>query len=431
MTNERRAHATFGLLAVSAACWACAEGGTGGATVAVRDSAGIAIVESSAAPDTIVAAQTISIGAVEGDEAYTFNRIAGLVVSETGLVYVLDSGDNVVKVYDAAGTHVRTFGGEGEGPAEFRAASRLALEGDTVIVYDYRLQKLARFTPDGELLRSDRTELPIMTFGFPARLEPVAGGFLAVMSTGCSLPRPDDLRPQWRLLLLDRNAAVRDTLALLHDRAQIALYGERFCSGLTALAAPTHALAVRPDGLLAYGDGDPNEILLLRIATPDSAAAGAAASPSPPYPLDPRDVWAMPQPERIIRGTEPRAAVTADEKDAFMAQHTAPDTTPAGALDFERASVVETAIDSLGLPTEWPAFTSLMFDDEGRLWAGRPARAEAVERAWVVYAEDGASLALVRLPPGFTLRAFHDGIAWGTERDELDVSYVRGYRVDF
>jgi hypothetical protein len=156
------------VLTVVAAVAGC--GGDAGARAAdplVRDSAGVRIVENPAElPAELVwtAVEAVSIGSVDGDLDETFNRVADIGVTEAGRVYVLDPGDNVVKVYDAGGAHVITFGGEGEGPAEFRGASRLALRGDSVVVFDFRLMKLASFDADGGLLGTARTELSVSAY---------------------------------------------------------------------------------------------------------------------------------------------------------------------------------------------------------------------------------------------------------------------------
>lgn len=66
------------------------------------------------------------IGEVDGEGPDVFGRIAGLAMDDLGRVWVLDSQANEIRVFDAAGEHIRTIGGEGGGPGEFARASGLA-----------------------------------------------------------------------------------------------------------------------------------------------------------------------------------------------------------------------------------------------------------------------------------------------------------------
>lgn len=56
-------------------------------------------------------------------------------------------------VFDSAGTFLRTVGGMGEGPGEFRAVSLIqASPGDTLLVFDPRLRRLTILSPTFELV---------------------------------------------------------------------------------------------------------------------------------------------------------------------------------------------------------------------------------------------------------------------------------------
>src|SRR5690606_21103404 len=163
-TNLRTPARTLAALAAAATPAAgCAADRPGEAGSAGRDSAGIRIVESRgagawSAEAAWTAAEAVSIGVVDGPEEYTFGRITDVAALPDGSVAVLDGTDLVVKVFDANGGHLRTFGGKGGGPAEFQGVTRLALRGDTIVVHDWRLSKLAEFTLHGELIRTVRAE---------------------------------------------------------------------------------------------------------------------------------------------------------------------------------------------------------------------------------------------------------------------------------
>lgn len=78
---------------------------------------------------------------------------AGRVETDAaGRIFVADRFANNVKVYDASGGHIRTFGEEGSGPGEFEMMRGFAVMHDSIFVYDQSLKRLNIFSRDGELL---------------------------------------------------------------------------------------------------------------------------------------------------------------------------------------------------------------------------------------------------------------------------------------
>jgi len=71
-----------------------------------------------------------------------------------GSVAALDRGTGELSFFDSHGHHVRTVGGQGEGPGEFRSPeSLLRCAGDSLFVVDRRLGRISVFAPDGEYIR--------------------------------------------------------------------------------------------------------------------------------------------------------------------------------------------------------------------------------------------------------------------------------------
>lgn len=94
------------------------------------------------------------IGSVDGDAAYVFALVGDIAFGPDGSVYVLDAGNAVVRVYDASGRHVRSFGRSGEGPGEFRFPTRLALADDELTIFDAPLRRATVFDHTGQLLET-------------------------------------------------------------------------------------------------------------------------------------------------------------------------------------------------------------------------------------------------------------------------------------
>lgn len=389
----------------------CARRPSSASAEAVRDSAGIHIVDHAGpAPAQWVAGDTVSIGRIEGAHEYTFNRVSDVSVGPDGRVYVLDSGDNVVKVYDSDGTFAYRLGGPGDGPSEFRGASRLLWAGDTLEVFDARVPKLVQFVgPD--FVDSRPSRLTIWEYGGPVLLARVPEGFVAVFVTGCRLPRPKDLRPLWKAVTLDPTGAVRDTVAILANTATLPIYWATGCSGMNALGRAGPQLAVRPDGRAAYGDGSTYQVALFDLpAAPPGGYHGA-----------------MPTPSLVIRRRAQAPALTHDSIDAYRNRYTKPPKDRP--VDQAMIHAIEAAWDSTGFPDHLPFYRALLWDDDGRLWVGETPPEHATAQRWAVYSDEGELLAEMELPVALSVKAISHDRVWGTVTDELGVTYVRGYRI--
>lgn len=79
---------------------------------------------------------SISKGDPNPLEHELFTRIEDIAIGADLKVYVLDSGDARVQVYDESGQFLFRFGGAGEGPGELRAPRALAIRGDHVYVLE-------------------------------------------------------------------------------------------------------------------------------------------------------------------------------------------------------------------------------------------------------------------------------------------------------
>ena len=83
-----------------------------------------------------------------------FGMIGSLAADSRDNIYVLDVSSQEVQVFDPEGAFLRTLGGAGEGPGEFRFADGPAVgPGDTVWVADGMSRRYSIFGPDGTFLR--------------------------------------------------------------------------------------------------------------------------------------------------------------------------------------------------------------------------------------------------------------------------------------
>ena len=363
------------------------------------DSAGIRIIAGTDTPPQLDVTPIVSIGALQGDEAHTFNEIVDVELRNNGSVYVLDSGDNTVKVYDLSGQHLFSFGHEGEGPEEFLAASALISWPDTIAVFDRRLQKIAKFDPDtGTLLGTERVPYSVSLVGFPTSVERLSSGrYLIVGSLGCQLPRTTDAS-RWRVVIAQANAGITDTLDNRAYGNSLPFYGEgdSFCGAPSFPFGASPVLAADA-AYVAVASGDRGEVRIYHE----------------PRPLqDPDEIW---------RYEVPPTPLTANERTEYESQFA--DEEP------ELRDAFLKALDERGFPPEWPRIIALLIDGAGQVWAQRGAPADAEYRTWDVLGSQGSHVAIVRFPSGVRLQAVGSDYAVGIGRDELDVQHVELFRI--
>ena len=363
------------------------------------DSAGIRIIADTGTPPQLDATPIVSIGELAGDEAYMFNEIGDIEIRDDGSVYVLDGADNMVKVYDSSGQHRFSFGHKGEGPEEFLDASNLISWPDTIAVFDWRLQKIAKFDPnEGALLGTERVPYPLPLAGFPnsvVRLSP--GQYLIVSTTGCQLPRTTSTS-RWRVFLARAEVGIIDTLANRSRGNDLPYYGDgdSFCGAPSfpfgaspVLAADTTRLAVTA--------GERGEVRIYH---------------EPRALRNPDEIW------RYELATTP---VTAEERTVYESQLAEEEP------EFRDAFLK--ALKERGFPLEWPSVSALLIDDAGRIWTERGAPEGAAYRTWDVLGPEGRHVAAVRFPSGVRLQAVGAGYGVATRRDELDVQHVELLRI--
>jgi len=128
---------------------------------AVRDSAGIQIVENSAPRWaegkgwTVVDSPLVDIGGVAGDPAYDLAQVSGVVLLPGGRVVVAVGGAYQVRFYGPDGAHLASTGGKGNGPGEFQGIGGIwPTTGDSILVPDFFLRRLSMLSDSGQLGRT-------------------------------------------------------------------------------------------------------------------------------------------------------------------------------------------------------------------------------------------------------------------------------------
>ena len=127
----------------------------------IRDSADIRITENPRPPEgsrlpwRIGPEPTVSIGELEGEEPYMLHEAINFSRLSDGRIVVADYASSEVRMFDASGSHLVSWGGEGEGPGEFLTLTHAApWPGDSIVAWYTSGLGISVFDSDGNHGRS-------------------------------------------------------------------------------------------------------------------------------------------------------------------------------------------------------------------------------------------------------------------------------------
>jgi hypothetical protein len=98
------------------------------------------------------------IGGAPAKGEYALALPRSLAVDKDGNLFILDSKESCIKVFDNSGKYVRSIGRRGQGPGEIGGASSMSipLGSNELIVVDISNSRLAFFSTDGRFIKNVR-----------------------------------------------------------------------------------------------------------------------------------------------------------------------------------------------------------------------------------------------------------------------------------
>lgn len=386
----------------AAAACADAEDGSAGLESVVRDSAGVTIVENEQpAADTrlgwrVGAEPTLSIGAFEGDPAYELYQVRDASRLPDGRIVVANGGSGELRVFDASGSHLASWGGRGEGPGEFGDfAAPWSVEpwpGDSIVASDLYARRVSIFDANGVHGRTFLLEDPYY------RLHGVLPGgriFLGtVPSFTAGTMRTGMVRRDVEYAVAAPDGSLHATLGK-YPASEWYIFADR---GMAVYPQPfSHSAIARVwGGLIVMGSNDRYEI---RAYTADGAVA------------------------RIVQREHDVRRPTPADVGAWLAEEYADET------EQERTETMAELADMPLLET-FPAFGRIHADSRGYLWVedyqlpGEPAP------AWTVFDPEGRVKGLVEIPPDLTVFEIGEDYVLGRVSDELGIERVQLWPLD-
>jgi len=152
MMKTLKAVALVGIAALAAFCAKDKDAWQG----TIEEVDGVTIVSNPAQPvldgGLFTLEEELSIGDGDGNRAVAFSDISHLTADDQGRIYALDRKESCVRVFDADGRHIRTFGQPGQGPGDLNEPIFVYFLRGEILVTQY--ERLSFFSPAGDLLRT-------------------------------------------------------------------------------------------------------------------------------------------------------------------------------------------------------------------------------------------------------------------------------------
>jgi len=395
----RRVTTTAAPLCLCALALAAACGGDGsGWAGTITDSAGVVIVQNTGPVPlggggwSIASEPDLAIGAVEGDTAYQFFGISGAHRTAEGEYAVVNAGSRNVRVYDARGAFLRSFGRRGGGPDEFEMPVLAGVAHDTLIVVDQVHHRLSMVHPEAGIVRVARVADDVGPFLNPvgafANGEAVFGGALDMEHT-----------------------QIRRGL----NRAAT-FY--RSCDPGGALAAD---FGQQPgaDFFMERGPGTKPQLV------PFGRMPLAAVSPDRFY-FGSQDGWEIEAYDpsgklvRLIRLDRDPAAVTDADTRRYIEDMTTD-------IPAEYVAQVREMLSAIPVPDVFPPYGALETDALGYLWVADYPRPGEEASTWTIFDPDGRLSGRITAPPHVATLEIGADYLLGVYRDELGVEYLHRY----
>ncbi|HUE96209.1 MAG TPA: 6-bladed beta-propeller [Longimicrobiaceae bacterium] len=129
------------------------------------------------------------VGSVD-DPEYGLSLVAAVEFDDEGHVYVLQPLEHRVRIYDDDGTFIRSIGGPGAGPGEFRNPVGLIRKADTLVVVDSGNRRLSYFANVGRTFVRSEPSMEPGASGLalrPTALLPDGSAVASVLPTGAGI----------------------------------------------------------------------------------------------------------------------------------------------------------------------------------------------------------------------------------------------------
>jgi hypothetical protein len=203
-------------------------------------------------------ANVYTVGAANGESWEMFSGISGMAFDAADNLYVLDSQNTRVVVFDPSGRFVHQFGKRGSGPGELLAPFGLTVASDGhVVINDVGNRAFVVFQPTGEYVRNVPYPLDGTSLLGPIQADPRGG--IVVRATRRDPSQPGTSHAQVVRQLLDERSAPVQIARFDVPPPQVVSQSEnrRMVINMDPVFAARPSWGVLPGGGLALHVGEP------------------------------------------------------------------------------------------------------------------------------------------------------------------------------
>ena len=353
---------------------------------------------------TLRADEELRVGTVAGEGPQSFGLIRSIAVLDDGRFAVGDAQAEEVRLFDAEGRHLRTFGGAGQGPGELSGMQGVFLDHDGLLrVAERQNARLSVFHPDSRFV----TSFPLQLFSYGGR----GPWDAAIDSTGRTVVVSSGQYGEgryWNMLRfydpamqqLDSVPYEEYTSSIRETEDRPAQWQVPVGRGTLYLQVPFYAVprqAVAPTGeLWTTAEG----LTRLEVSR-----------------------WTPPGDTSLVIVVErPTQPVTSSERDSAMAEVY---------TRLEGRVATPPTLDPSKIPAHKPPAYGLSLDERGRLWV-RTSDPGSGSTIYDIFEPDGRHAGTLELP--FRVDAWipptsRGDAVWAVVTDDADVQYVVRARV--
>ena len=396
------------------------EGTSPGGATAVRDSAGIRIVENGTpnwaegAGWTVADTPSVDIGGGRRGPAYELARVVGLARLADGRIAVANGVTGEIRFFDATGEHVGTSGRQGSGPGEYQSLTGFwSGAGDSLLIADIRSQRLTVLDGKGTLGRS-------FSLGGVSGLSPTQGRMSLAIPSGwfadgsvlgmqqpfrINDPREGSFRDTVTLVRYGPDGTARDTVAR-YPGIEMEMMPLTF--GGQTVASPNPMPLGRQTVLAVAGDrvyAATNEGWEVQERGANGALRSLIRVRAKTVPVSKEDIATHRQEQiEMMAGVPELRSVPKELKDQIINR-----------------------VNSAKYPETFPWIASLLAGHDGALWVEEVVRPGEERRQFAVLDSTGVLLGRVRMPPKFRPLVIGTAEVLGVWTDADDVEHVRAY----
>ncbi len=372
----------------------------------ILDSAGVSIIQAgrfAAQPEWTLASgpPLLEVGQLDGDDPYLFGSVWDATRFDDGTIAITDGQTYEIRLFDSSGRHVRTFGGRGEGPAEFSGPPWLRTVGTELLAWDAGALRLTRFDGEGQIISqlTPRDEMFEVGVGrFPNGPVWDLGEHGALLWSG---PFRGGSRPTEGVQDQFLTLVSKDAEGVIHSHGN---YPE------------TRVIFKDSEGVGMRGMGD-----MFSPRTNAALALDGSIIVADPVHWELKQLTPSGELSAIVRGEPPRMRISRAVVSAERAK-----------LDdmAYRLGVplrdVEEMFDQLEPPGILPAIGDLLVDRVGRVWVGR-RRTSYPMPVYDVLSQEGAYLGTADVGEITKILEVGQDYILVSASDEYDVNYLRMY----